>query len=97
MDRSPRRDDAAKVERAVALRRKQRLGHQCIAERVCLSKSAVGRACKAASVARLLAFEPGAPAKRYERSSADEWLHIDTKKLARFAQQGHRVTGDRTQ
>lgn len=35
-------------------------------------------------------------ARNYERSSADELLHIDTKKLARFERPGHRVTDDRT-
>jgi transposase InsO family protein len=94
--RSPRRGDATKVERAVALRRTQRLTYECIAERVGLSKSTVGRACKAAGVARLPALEPGMPAKRYERGSAGELLHLDTKKLARFEQPGHRVTHDRT-
>lgn len=34
--------------------------------------------------------------RRYERSTAGELLHLDTKKLARFEQPGHRVTGDRT-
>jgi transposase InsO family protein len=95
--RSPNRSEATKVERAVALRRTQQLTYECIAERVGLSKSAVGRACKSAGVARLAALEPGAPAKRYERKCAGELLHIDTKKLARFEQPGHRVTGDRTQ
>jgi transposase InsO family protein len=94
--RSPRRGDPHKVERAVALRRTQRLGYQCIAERVGLSKSTVARACKAAGVARLPALQPGTATRRYERQSAGELLHIDTKKLARFEQPGHRVTGDRT-
>ena len=37
----PRRSCALKVERAVALRRTQRLTYECIAERVGLSRSAV--------------------------------------------------------
>jgi transposase InsO family protein len=94
--RSPRRTDGLKLERAVALRRTQRLGYEPIAERVGLSKSVVARTCKAAGVARLPALEPGSAIRRYERKSAGELLHIDTKKLARFEQPGHRVTGDRT-
>jgi transposase InsO family protein len=94
--RSPRRSEASKLERAVALRRTQRLTYACIAERVGLSKSTVGRTCQVAGVARLPALEPAAAPRRYERRSAGELLHIDTKKLARFEQPGHRVTGDRT-
>jgi transposase InsO family protein len=95
--RSPRRGESLRIERVVALRRTQRLTYECIAERVGLSKSAVGRACKAAGVARLPALQPGAAGRRYERSRAGELLHMDTKKLGRFEQPGHRVTGDRTQ
>lgn len=94
--RSPRRSEATKLERAAALRRTQRLSYQCIAERVGLSKSTVGRTCKTAGVARLPAPEPGSAPRRYERSSPGELLHMDTKKLACFEQPGHRVTGDRT-
>jgi hypothetical protein len=68
----------------------------CIAERVGLSKSTVARTCQAAGIARLPALEPGTAPQRFKRSSAGELLHIDTKKLARFVQPGHRVTGDRT-
>ena len=94
--RSPGRADASKAERAVALRCTQRLTYQCIAERVGLSKSTVARVCKAAGAARLAPLQATAPGRRYERQCAGELLHIDTKKLARFEQPGHRVTGDRT-
>jgi transposase InsO family protein len=94
--RSPRRCDARKIERALALRRTQRLTYAQIAERVGLSKSSVARACKAGGLARLPALEPSTAPRRYERSSAGELLHLDTKKLGRFEQPGHRVTGDRT-
>ena len=94
--RSPHRCDARKIERALALRRTQRLTYARIAERVGLSKSSVARACKAGGLARLPALEPSTAPRRYERSSAGELLHLDTKKLGRFEQPGHRVTGDRT-
>jgi len=93
---SPRRSDAGKIERAVALRRTQRLTYQCIAERVGLSTSTVARACKAAGVAQLSRLQQPA-GRRYERAAPGELLHLDTKKLARFDKPGHRVTGDRTQ
>ncbi len=94
--RSPRRSDPTKLERAVALRCTQRLSYGCIAERVGLSKSTVARACQAAGVARLPALQAATAPRRYERNSAGELLHLDTKKLTRFEQPGHRVTGDRT-
>jgi len=93
----PRRSDATKIERAVALRRSQHLTYACIAERVGLSRSAVARVCKAAGVARLPALQQAVPVRRYERVSPGELLHLDTKKLGRFDKPGHRVTGDRTQ
>ena len=93
---SPRRSDVRKLERALALRRTQRLTYAQIAERVGLSKSCVGRACQAGGLHKLPALQPGTAPRRYERKSAGELLHIDTKKLARFEQPGHRVTGDRT-
>ena len=94
--RSPRRAEDTKLERALALRRTQRLTYASIAERVGLSKSTVARACKAGGLARLPGLEPDTAVRRYERASAGELLHLDTKKLARFEQPGHRVTGDRT-
>ena len=95
--RSPRRSDAAKVERALALRRTQRLTYERIAERVGLSRSTVARACQAAGLAKLPPLQQRPVGPRYERSSAGELLHLDTKKLYRFERPGHRVTADRTQ
>ena len=39
---------------------------------------------------------PAAPIRRYERAAPGELIHIDIKKLARFDQVGHRITGERT-
>ena len=94
--RSPRGSSVNKLERAVALRRNQRLTYERIAERVGLSRSVVARACKAAGVARLPSMQDAVPVRRYERKTAGELLHLDTKKLGRFDKPGHRVTGDRT-
>jgi len=94
--RSPGRSDASKLERAVALRRTQRLTYERIAERVGLSKSVVARACKSAGLARLPGLQQAGPVRRYEKKTAGELLHLDTKKLGCFEQPGHRVTGDRT-
>ena len=94
--RSPRRSDPNKIKRAVALRRTLRLSYAQIAERVGLSSGSVARACQHAGVARLPPLQEAPPVRRYERPSAGQLLHLDTKKLARFDQSGHRVTGDRT-
>ena len=94
--RSPGRSDARKLERAVALRRTQCLTYERIAERVGLSRSVVARACAAAGVARLPGLQQAVPVRRYEKQTAGELLHLDTKKLGCFDQPGHRVTGDRT-
>lgn len=95
--RSPARSCPSKIERAVALRRNQRLTYERIAERVGMSRSAVARACRAAGLARLPALQEAVAVRRYERKSPGELLHMDTKKLHRFDKPGHRVTGDRTQ
>lgn len=42
-------------------------------------------------------LEPQPPIRRYERRHAGDLLHLDIKKLGRFRQPGHRVTGDRAQ
>lgn len=81
---------------AMDARRSQRLTYAQIAERVGLSRSSMARACQGAGVARLPPLQTSTPVRRYERSTAGELLHLDTKKLARFEQPGHRVTGDRT-
>ena len=95
--RSPARSCPTKIERAVALRRNQRLSYDRIAERVGLSRSSVARACKSAGVAKLPPLQGAVAVRRYERQTAGELLHMDTKKLHCFAKPGHRVTGDRTQ
>lgn len=43
------------------------------------------------------ALEPRPAIRRYERRQAGDLLHLDIKKLGRFHQPGHRVTGDRAQ
>ena len=95
--RSPGRSCPGKIERAMALRRNQRLTYECIAERVGLSRSAVARACKSAGLAKLPPLQGAVAIRRYERATPGELLHMDTKKLHRFDKPGHRVTGDRTQ
>lgn len=41
-------------------------------------------------------LDPPRPANRYEWPHAGDLLHLDAKKLGRFARVGHRIHGDRT-
>jgi transposase InsO family protein len=43
----------------------------------------------------LKALEPAEPSQRYEREHPGELIHLDIKKLGKFDQIGHRITGDR--
>ena len=61
-----------------------------------VSKSTVGRVCVRAGLAKLASVQNSVPARRYEKDRPGELLHLDMKKLGRFEQPGHRVTGDRT-
>jgi transposase InsO family protein len=66
-----------------------------VAQVLRLSKSRVQRVVAARGLGKLAALEPPIPENRYERSRPGELVHVDTKKLGRFFQAGHRVTGDR--
>ncbi|QCB44663.1 IS481 family transposase [Hydrogenophaga sp. PAMC20947] len=92
----PQRTCVQKIERALGLRKNQRLSFERIAERLGLSRSVVARACKAAGLGKLPPVEGTPPVVRYERQTPGELLHLDMKKLPRFKQPGHRVTADRT-
>jgi len=52
-----------------------------------------------ASLSRILrGHRPGPPpppVMRYERAHPGELLHLDTKKLGRIEEVGHRITGNR--
>jgi len=66
-----------------------------IAKVLSLSKSRIQRVVASRGLGRLAALEPPAPENRYERKRPGELIHVDTKKLGRFYEPGHRVTGDR--
>ena len=83
------------VERIVELRR-QRWTCKRIAAAIGVSPATVSRILRRLGVNRLKALEPAAAVLRYERDQPGELIHIDIKKLGRFTQVGHRITGDRT-
>lgn len=82
------------VNRIVALRRQRWTGKH-IAREVGVSSATVSRVLKRAGLSRLKDLKPAEPARRYERKAPGELLHLDIKKLGRFRQTGHRITGDR--
>lgn len=82
-------------EQVVLLRRERRTMHQ-IAGVAGISVSSVARICREAGLSRLKSLEPPGPTVRYERDSPGEMLHIDTKRLGRFDQPGHRITRKRS-
>jgi transposase InsO family protein len=67
-----------------------------IAQVLGLTTSRTQRVVSAVGLGKLSALEPPVPDNRYERSRPGELVHVDIKKLGRFYQPGHRVTGDRS-
>jgi transposase InsO family protein len=93
--RSPTALDSVWRDAVLALRR-LRFTQVQIAQVLRLSTSRTQRVVAAAGLGKLSALEPPVPDNRYERSQPGELVHVDTKKLGRFYQPGHRVTGDRS-
>jgi transposase InsO family protein len=85
---------AAILEQVEALRRRRFTGKQIAAE-AGVSPATVSRILRRLGLNRIEALEPAEPPRRYEREHPGELLHIDIKKLGRFEQIGHRITGDR--
>ena len=83
------------IAQIIALRR-QRLPGKQIAVETGVSRSTVSRILRAARLSRARDLDPPAPVVRYEREHPGELIHLDIKKLGRFEQVGHRITGDRT-
>ena len=83
------------VDRIEALRR-QRLTGKAIAAETGVSTATVSRVLKRLGLNKLSALEPAEPVRRYQRERPGELIHIDIKKLGKFDQIGHRITGDRT-
>src|ERR1700722_16362651 len=77
-----------------ALRRQRCTGKQ-IAMEVGVSPATVSVIRRRRDPNRRSALEPAEPVRRYEREHPGEIIHIDIKKLGRFEQIGHRITGDR--
>ena len=83
------------VEQIIALRRQRFTGQQ-IAREARVSPATVSRVLGRAGLSRMRDLDPPVPVVRYERDKPGELIHLDIKKLGRFEQIGHRITGDRT-
>lgn len=82
-------------ERIIAMRRQRFTGQQ-IAREAKVSPATVSRILRRVRLSRIRDLEPPEPVRRYERDHPGDMIHIDIKRLGRFDQPGHRVTGDRT-
>lgn len=83
-------------ERIIQLRQ-ERWTYRAISAAVAVSQTTVGRVLQAAGLNRLSLLEPARPTNRYVHERPGDLLHLDIKKLGRFRQPGHRVTGNRKQ
>jgi transposase InsO family protein len=77
-----------------ALRRQRYTGAQIAAE-LDVSPASVSRILRRRGLNKLSTLEPAEPLRRYERECPGELIHLDIKKLGKFNQIGHRITGDR--
>ena len=94
-EKSPRAIDPSVALTIVELRRKLFLQSR-IATYMGVSKATVSRVLRRAGLSKLSDLQPAEPIQRYERETPGELLHIDIKKLGRFEDLGHRITGDRS-
>jgi transposase InsO family protein len=85
---------AAKTALAIIELRRRFLTHAAIARALGVSGSTVGRVLRRAKLARWRDLQPSEPVIRYEHARPGDLVHIDTKKLGRIENTGHRVTGD---
>ncbi len=91
--RSPQRTPAAIEAEVIRLRRERRTMDR-IADETGLARATVGRILARHGLNRWRALAPAEPVTRYERTAPGELIHLDIKKLGRFARTGHRITGD---
>ena len=83
------------VVEQVLEQRRARQTYRQIAGELAVAPSTVARLLRRAGLHRLAELEPALPENRYEYPRPGDLLHLDIKRLARFRQPGHRVTGNR--
>jgi len=94
--RQPRKT-SPQLEAAILALRRARRSYAQIRMVLPVSKATLSRVLRRHHLNRLSSLEPPKPpAVRYERDAPGDLLHLDIKKLGRFAKPGVRATGDRT-
>ncbi len=88
----PHKTPAGLVQQIEKLRRKRWTG-RAIAARLQMARSTVSAWLRRMGLGLLRGLTPARVVKRYEKQRPGELLHLDVKKLGRFRQPGHRVTG----
>ena len=79
----------------IRLLRQSKLVAAEIAQRLPLARSTISAVLRRLGLNRLCYLTPPEPVQRYEWERPGELVHVDIKKLGRFARAGHRVTGHR--
>lgn len=79
----------------VELLRRERRTYRQISQQLEVSETTVCRILRSRGLNCLRLLEPAPPIVRYEREAPGDLIHLDIKKLGRFRQPGHRVTGNR--
>jgi len=93
-----RRKTSSTLEAQIIALRRARRSYAQIQMVLPVSKATLSRVLRRHGLHRLSSLEPPKPpVQRYERDLPGELLHLDIKKLGRFARPGVRATGDRTQ
>ncbi len=94
--RQPRKTSRSLESQILALRR-QRRSYAQIRMLLPVSKATLARVLRRHGLHRLSSLEPPKPPpQRYEHEHPGDLLHLDIKKLGRFAKPGVRATGDRS-
>lgn len=92
---SPNKTPGHLEDKIISLRKARRIFSR-IAIEVGVSRATVARILARHGLNRWRDLEPAQPVHRYEHETPGDMIHIDIKKLARFSDVGHRITGDRT-
>lgn len=90
---SPKQTRRVRERQVIRLRRK-RWTTAAIASQLKMPLSTVGAVCRRHGLGRLPPLEAPPPIVRYQWSRPGDMVHLDTKKLARIEQIGHRIHGD---